>query len=52
MKVICSNCKTIIKEGETIDGLVSHGLCFDFLQELYPTCANEVIERLTESKSE
>lgn len=27
MKTICSKCGKLIKDGKTLDGLVSHGIC-------------------------
>lgn len=32
MKVICAWCKKVIREGELIDGQVSHGICADCLR--------------------
>ena len=36
LKAICANCGVTIREGETIDGKVSHGVCLPCQKELYP----------------
>ena len=37
MKTICAWCNKVLTEGDTPDGMLSHGICPDCLEELIRT---------------
>ena len=44
IRTICCHCGSLIRDGETLDGCVSHGICPECLAERYPDLPEEEVE--------
>lgn len=53
VKTICAWCDKVMKEGETVDGKSSHGICLECLEKFYPKSYRRAInERYTTNQAD